>query len=98
MRLVWDAAETETSGWRRQSGRGQRETHPDPGENKRDLANTPDAVLTATQWQFYKAPTKAALTALGIASIAVRTRLLNAILPTLIPPGATRCTTGYPDR
>lgn len=37
-----------------------------PSENKRDLADVPDAVLTAIQWQFYDNPVKAAMLAFGI--------------------------------
>jgi ATP-dependent Lon protease len=37
-----------------------------PSENKRDLADVPDAILTAIQWQFYDTPTKAAMMALGM--------------------------------
>jgi len=37
-----------------------------PIENKRDLADVPDSVLTATQWQFYDSPTKAAIMAMGM--------------------------------
>ncbi len=37
-----------------------------PSENKRDLADVPDAVITAIQWQFYDSPVKAAILALGI--------------------------------
>jgi ATP-dependent Lon protease len=37
-----------------------------PSENKRDLADVPDAVLTAIQWQFYDSPTKAAIIAMGL--------------------------------
>jgi ATP-dependent Lon protease len=37
-----------------------------PSENKRDLAEVPDAVLTAIQWQFYDSPTRAAILALGL--------------------------------
>ncbi len=37
-----------------------------PSENKRDLADVPDAILTATQWQFYDSPTRAAILALGL--------------------------------
>ena len=37
-----------------------------PSENKRDLAEVPDAILTATQWQFYDSPTKAAIMAMRI--------------------------------
>jgi hypothetical protein len=33
---------------------------------KRDLAEVPDAILTAIQWQFYDSPTKAAIFAMGI--------------------------------
>ena len=32
-----------------------------PSENKRDVADVPDAILTAIQWQFYDSPTKAAI-------------------------------------
>ena len=32
-----------------------------PSENKRDLAEVPDAILTAIQWQFYDSPIKAAV-------------------------------------
>jgi ATP-dependent Lon protease len=32
-----------------------------PSENKRDLADVPDAILTAIQWQFYDSPLKAAI-------------------------------------
>lgn len=38
-----------------------------PSENKRDLADVPDAILTAIQWQFYDSPTRAAVLALGLA-------------------------------
>jgi len=37
-----------------------------PSENKRDLADVPDAILTAIQWQFYDSPTKAATMAMGL--------------------------------
>lgn len=37
-----------------------------PSENKRDLAEVPDAILTAIQWQFYDSPTKAAILAMGL--------------------------------
>lgn len=37
-----------------------------PSENKRDLAEVPDAILTAIQWQFYDSPLKASMLALGI--------------------------------
>ena len=37
-----------------------------PSDNKRDLAEVPDAILTATQWQFYDSPTKAAIMAMGM--------------------------------
>ncbi len=37
-----------------------------PSENKRDLAEVPDAILTAIQWQFYDSPTKAAIMAMGM--------------------------------
>ena len=37
-----------------------------PSENKRDLAEVPDAILTAIQWQFYDSPTKAAMMAMGL--------------------------------
>ena len=37
-----------------------------PSENKRDVADIPDAILTAIQWQFYDSPTKAAIMALGL--------------------------------
>jgi ATP-dependent Lon protease len=37
-----------------------------PSENKRDLADIPDAILTAIQWQFYESPTKAVIMAVGI--------------------------------
>lgn len=36
-----------------------------PSENKRDVADVPDAILTAIQWQFYDSPTKAAILAMG---------------------------------
>ena len=35
-------------------------------ENKRDLAEVPDAILTAIQWQFYDSPSKAAIMAMGL--------------------------------
>jgi len=38
-----------------------------PSENKRDVADVPDAILTAIQWQFYDSPTKAAIMAMGMA-------------------------------
>lgn len=37
-----------------------------PSENKRDVADVPDAVLTAIQWQFYDTPTRAAILALAL--------------------------------
>lgn len=37
-----------------------------PSENKRDLAEVPDAILTAIQWQFYDSPTRAAILAMGL--------------------------------
>ncbi len=37
-----------------------------PSENKRDIAEVPNAILTATQWQFFDSPTKAAIMALGM--------------------------------
>ena len=38
-----------------------------PSENKRNVADVPDAILTAIQWQFYDSPTKAAIMAMGLA-------------------------------
>ena len=35
-------------------------------ENKRDLADVPDAIPTAIQWQFYDSPTKGAILAMGM--------------------------------
>ncbi|MCI0718085.1 MAG: protease Lon-related BREX system protein BrxL, partial [Acidobacteria bacterium] len=37
-----------------------------PSENKRDVAEVPDAILTAIQWQFYDSPTKAAILGMGL--------------------------------
>jgi ATP-dependent Lon protease len=37
-----------------------------PSENKRDVAEVPDAVLTKIQWQFYDSPTRAVIMALGL--------------------------------
>ncbi len=37
-----------------------------PSENKRDVAEVPDAILTAIQWQFYDSPIRAAILALGL--------------------------------
>jgi ATP-dependent Lon protease len=37
-----------------------------PSENKRDLPDVPDAILTAIQWQFYDSPTRAAIMAMGL--------------------------------
>ena len=37
-----------------------------PSENKRDVADVPDAILTAIQWQFYDSPTRAAIMAMGM--------------------------------
>ena len=37
-----------------------------PSDNKRDVAEVPDAILTATQWQFFDSPTRAAIMALGM--------------------------------
>lgn len=37
-----------------------------PSENKRDISEIPDAILTAIQWQFYDSPTKAAMMSLGL--------------------------------
>src|SRR5580704_12237906 len=44
-----------------------------PSENKRDLAEVPDAILAAIQWQFYDSPTKAAILAMGRADVMVTT-------------------------
>ena len=37
-----------------------------PSENKRDVAEVPDVVLTQIQWQFYDSPVRAVLMALGL--------------------------------
>jgi ATP-dependent Lon protease len=37
-----------------------------PSENKRDVAEIPDAVLTKIQWQFYDSPIRALIMALGL--------------------------------
>jgi ATP-dependent Lon protease len=37
-----------------------------PSENKRDVADVPDAILTAIQWQFYDSPTRASILAMGL--------------------------------
>ena len=37
-----------------------------PSDNKRDVAEVPDAILTAIQWQFFDSPTKAAMMAMGM--------------------------------
>lgn len=37
-----------------------------PSENKRDVADVPDAILTAIQWQFYDSPSKAAIMSMGL--------------------------------
>ena len=37
-----------------------------PSENKRDVAEVPDAILTAIQWQFYDSPTKAVILSMGM--------------------------------
>lgn len=37
-----------------------------PSENKRDVAEVPDAILTAIQWQFYDSPIKAAILSMGM--------------------------------
>jgi ATP-dependent Lon protease len=37
-----------------------------PSENKRDLPDVPDAILTAIQWQFYDSPTRASILAMGL--------------------------------
>ena len=37
-----------------------------PSDNKRDVAEVPDAILTATQWQFFDSPTRAVIMALGM--------------------------------
>jgi ATP-dependent Lon protease len=37
-----------------------------PSQNKRDVAEVPDAILTAIQWQFYDSPTRAAILAMGM--------------------------------
>lgn len=37
-----------------------------PSENKRNVADVPDAILTAIQWQFYDSPTKAAILSMGL--------------------------------
>lgn len=37
-----------------------------PSENKRDISEIPDAILTSIQWQFYDSPAKAAMMAIGL--------------------------------
>ena len=37
-----------------------------PSENKRDVAEVPDAVLSKIQWQFYDSPIRALIMALGL--------------------------------
>jgi ATP-dependent Lon protease len=37
-----------------------------PSENKRDVADVPDAILTAIQWQFYDSQTRAAILSMGL--------------------------------
>jgi ATP-dependent Lon protease len=37
-----------------------------PSENKRDVAEVPDEILTAIQWQFYDSPTRAAILAMAL--------------------------------
>ena len=37
-----------------------------PSDNKRDVAEVPDAILTATEWRFFDSPTRAAIMALGM--------------------------------
>jgi ATP-dependent Lon protease len=37
-----------------------------PSENKRDVADVPDSILTAIQWQFYDSPMRAAIIAMGL--------------------------------
>jgi ATP-dependent Lon protease len=38
-----------------------------PSENKRDVADVPDAILTAIQWHFYDSPNKAVMMAMNLA-------------------------------
>jgi hypothetical protein len=45
-----------------------------PSENKRDVADVPDAILTAIQWQFYDTPTKTAIMAMGMGIEAFETQ------------------------
>ena len=37
-----------------------------PSDNKRDVGDVPDAIITAIQWQFFDSPTKAAIMAMGL--------------------------------
>jgi len=37
-----------------------------PSENKRDVAEIPDSILTKIQWHFYDSPTRAVIRALGL--------------------------------
>ena len=37
-----------------------------PSDNKRDVAEVPDAIVTAIQWQFFDSPIKAAIMAMGM--------------------------------
>jgi ATP-dependent Lon protease len=37
-----------------------------PSENKRDVAEIPDSILTKIQWHFYDSPTRAVIMALGL--------------------------------
>ena len=50
-----------------------------PSDNKRDVAEVPDAILTATQWQFFDWPTRAAIMALGMESPAAATKKMDGV-------------------
>jgi hypothetical protein len=47
---------------------GQRVTYTVPGNpgSPRDMEDAPDAILTATQWQIYASPTRAAVMAMDM--------------------------------
>jgi hypothetical protein len=44
-----------------------RQAYFDPEREQRDIADVPDAILTATQWQFYDSPTRSEIIAMGLA-------------------------------
>ena len=64
LRTDFLSARKRSGGWRSLAGQVGSRSILIPGENKRDVADVPNAMLTAINWQFCS-PTNASILALG---------------------------------